>query len=94
MKKIARSYFWWPNLDKEIERKAQSCIQCKSSQANPRLVPLHPWVWPTHPWSRVHTDYAGLFLQRMYLIVVDSHSKWPDVIEMAGTSSESTISEL
>ena len=31
---------------------------------------------------------------RMYLIVVDAHSKWPEVIEMRNTTATSTILEL
>ena len=94
MKSIARSYFWWPQSDSQIEGREKSCIQCRSIQGTPPPAPLHSWLWPTTPWSRIHIDYAGPFLQRMHFIVVDSHSKWPEVIEMASTSTESTIAEL
>ena len=30
----------------------------------------------------------------MYLIVIDAHSKWPEVIEMTTTTSHKTITEL
>ena len=94
MKAIARSYFWWPQIDNNIEVRAKSCVKCKTIQGNPPPAPLHPWMWPTTPWSCIHIDFAGPFLQRMYLIVVDGHSKWPEVIEMSSTSAESTIREL
>ncbi len=60
MKAIARSYAGGVGLiDKAIEEVAKS---------NP------PWVWLTIPWKRIHIDFAGPFLNKMFL------SKWPEVI--------------
>ncbi|GFN87707.1 hypothetical protein PoB_001421300 [Plakobranchus ocellatus] len=50
MKNLARSYFWWPGLDKDIEKMAKSCSGCAMSQPDPLLTPLHPWRWPDKPW--------------------------------------------
>ena len=36
---------------------------------------LSIWEWPHKPWVRLHLDYAGPFLGKMFLIVVDAHSK-------------------
>ena len=94
MKSIARSYFWWPSLDKDLEQCAQSCLDCQAVKNAPAVAPLHPWLWPAKPYQRLHLDFAGPFLGKMYLIVVDSHSKWPEVIEMTTTTSEKTIAEL
>ena len=55
---------------------------------------MHPWIWPSQPWKRIHVDFAGPFLGRMYLIVIDVHSKWPEVIEMSSTTSSKTIMVL
>jgi hypothetical protein len=35
--------------------------------------------WPTTPWQRIHLDFNGPFLGRMFRIIVDAHSKWPGV---------------
>ena len=32
--------------------------------------------------ENTHRLYAGSFLNQMFLIVVDMHSKWPEVIQM------------
>ena len=58
MKSIARSHFWWPQLDVEIETVATSCSTCQQSQNCPALAPLHTWTWPETPWHRVHIDFA------------------------------------
>lgn len=50
VKTLARSYVWWPNLDKEIEATAKDCRACQSVKSAPPKAPLHPWVWPAKPW--------------------------------------------
>ena len=94
MKALARSYFWWPRLDTDIETTARSCNVCQQSQKNPATAPLHPWEWPAQPWQRLHVDFAGPIDNFMYLIVVDAHSKWPEVIPMRSTTATRTISKL
>ena len=94
MKAIARSYFWWSGLDKAIEDLAKSCSVCQSLQATPAAAPLHPWVWPDAPWKRIHVDFAGPFQGKMFFILVDAHSKWPEVITMPSTTSQATIEAL
>ena len=94
MKSIARSHMWWPGIDKQLEELVKSCDRCQSVKSSPAPAPLHPWIWPSRPWQRIHIDYAGPFKQKMFLIVVDAHSKWPEVIEMSTTSSGRTIEVL
>ena len=94
MKSIARSYMWWLGIDKDIENLAKSCLPCLENKSQPAAAPLHPWIWPTTPWKRIHIDFAGPFLDKMFLIVVDAHSKWPEVIQMSSTTSFKTIEAL
>ena len=94
MKAIARSYFWWSGINKAIENLVKSCVSCQEQKSNPPVAPLHPWAWPTSPWKRIHIDYAGPFLNKMFLIVVDAHSKWPEVIQMSSTTTSKTIDAL
>lgn len=94
MKSLARSYVWWPGIDKQIEDITKTCPGCQGIQNAPPQAPLHPWEWPSTPWQRVHIDFAGPFMNSMFLIAVDAHSKWPEVVTMKSTSSEKTISVL
>lgn len=79
MKRLARSYAWWPGLDVAIEEKVKMCNTCQVSRNAPEVAPLHPWEWPNKPWNRIHVDYAGPFMNRMFLIIIDAHSKWLDI---------------
>ena len=74
----------------------QECLACQAVRNTPALAPLHPW--PTKPWQRVHVDFASPFMgrmfRRMFMVVVDAHAKWPEVIPMSSTTSSNTIDEL
>ena len=94
MKSIARSFVWWPGLDKDIERIAKSCTACQQNKHAPSPAPLHPWTWPTKPWQRIHLDFAGPFLGTSFLVIVDAHSKWPEVFQMSTTTASKTIVTL
>lgn len=91
MKEIARSYFWWPGLDSEIEQITKNCLTCLRNRKNPQKDDLKPWPVPPTAWYRIHADFAGPFYNKMFLIVVDSYSKWPEVFEMTSITSTKTI---
>ena len=94
MKALARGYVWWLGVAKDIERMAKSCKSCLSVKQAPPKAPLHPWIWPGQPWQRIHIDYAGPFMEKSFLIVVDAHSKWAEVVEVPSTTTTKTISVL
>lgn len=94
MKGIARSYVWWPGIDKEIENVTKSCSGCSKIQNNQTKAPVHPWEWPSAPWQRIHIDFAGPFLNKNVFIMVDAHSKWPEVFPMKKITSFKTIKIL
>ena len=55
---------------------------------------MHPWRWPTRPWSRLHIDYAGPLLGQMFLVIIDAHSKWIEVFPTTSATSSATITML
>ena len=94
MKGVARSYIWWPNMDKKIEELASKCASCEGVKKVPSKAPIHPWMYPTKCWQRVHIDFAGPFQDKMFLVAVDAYSKWPEVKIMKTTTSSATIEQL
>ena len=44
--------------------------------------------------SRLHLDFAGPMLNHMFLVVVDAHTKWIEVVPMSNSTSFSTIQQL
>ena len=75
MKALARQYVWWPNLDAELEAKMKRYMVCQVHRNQPELAQLHPWEWPQKLRSRVHEDFAGPFLGKTFLVIVEMHSK-------------------
>lgn len=95
MKSFARSYCWWENIDKDIERIAKQCVSCELQQNNPVKVPLHCWEQPTEPFQRIHIDFAGPLLNDVYLfLIVDAYSKWFNVYIMKHITAEATIKHV
>ena len=67
---------------------------CEQCQTNPPKAPLHSWEYPSRPWTCPHIDHAGPFLRHIFLIVVDTHSKWIESHVVNSTSSKATIKVL
>ena len=94
MKAVARSWVWWPGLDKDCEQLVCQCYSCQLHRQAPPKSPLQSLPWPDLPWQRVHIDYAGPFQGCMFLIVVDAYTKWIEVIKTSGCSSRTTVEAL
>ncbi|XP_048244738.1 uncharacterized protein K02A2.6-like [Haliotis rufescens] len=91
MKSVARGFVWWPKMDDELELKVKTCSVCQQSRPVQAEASLHFWEWPEHPWSRLHLDYAGPFLGKMFLVCIDAHSKWLEVFPVNSATSTATI---
>ncbi|VDM29077.1 unnamed protein product [Toxocara canis] len=94
MKSLARSYVYWPHLDRDLEALASQCSACALVAKNPVKAGLHSWPKTTKPWQRIHVDYAGPFMGHNFLVVVDAYSKFPEIFRMASTTSLATIRTL
>ena len=56
---------------------------------------LSAWPVPDGPWQRIHIDFAGPFLDDMWLVVMDAYSKWRHVLKLNKyPTSETTTSAL
>ncbi|XP_046742528.1 uncharacterized protein K02A2.6-like [Diprion similis] len=94
MKALARQYFWWPNLDKDIETYAKNCSACMSLAKAPGKAALIKFREATFPFERIHIDFLGPFEGKEFLLVIDAYSKWPEIFEMNKKTSTNTIEKL
>nr|XP_029732739.1 uncharacterized protein K02A2.6-like [Aedes albopictus] len=93
MKSLARNYFWWPNIDKDIEDLGKRCEQCIQFRPESGNVPISPWKLCSRPFERVHIDH--LFLKnKNFLILTDSYSKWVEVYLVSSLTTKETIEKL
>lgn len=95
MKQTARRYVWWPNISRDIEMFCKRCDSCRKSASNPKQT-YSSWPEPQEPWHRIHVDYAGPFFGKMWLVVIDSKSKFPYIgmLDIKQTTSENTVEVL
>jgi hypothetical protein len=90
MKALARSYFWFPGIDKSIEELSRACNICQSLRKDPPPSPLYPWKYPERPWDRIHVDFAE-YDSQYFLVVIDAYSKWMEIELMKSTTAEKTV---
>lgn len=94
MKACARSYLWWPGIDKEIE----ACVaQCDTCQRHQKAIPKGSsptWERPSTPWDTLHVDFAGPVDGKVFLVIVDAFTKWLEVRAISSMTSASVICEL
>ena len=69
-------------------------LNCQENLNPPARAPVHPWEWPECVWSCVHVDSAGPFEGSMFLLVVDTYSKWMEVVPIRHATSQTTIDKL
>lgn len=75
MKQLARRYFYWPGLNRDLEKLASACLVCK--QFNPDRQPKHfvPWPEATRPFQRAHIDFFHKDGVTLFLLI-DAYSRW------------------
>lgn len=94
-KQTLRQYAWWPGCNADIEKFCMSCQICREN-ANSPPQRYESWPTPANAWDRIHLDFAGPFLGKMWLIIIDAKSKFPFVakMEVGATTTRATIEVL
>ena len=91
MKNNARSYFWWPSLDREIESKANNCKICVYFRPDPQKATNIPIANANYVYERIHADFLGPFKGKTILVISDLYSKWLEAFIVNNTSAETVI---
>jgi len=92
MKNLARNYVYWRGIDKDIEQMVKDCPACIQKLACPAQQ-FHAWEQTSTPWCRIHADFAD-FEQQKFLLIVDSYSKWLEIVPMRSTTVAAVITVL
>ena len=91
-KLLARSYFWWPSMNKDIEVSCQNCTPCAVvNDKHPKT--YRAWSTAKRPFERIHVDFCE-FNSVNYLIVADSYSKWIDIQVVPNHATDTVIEVL
>jgi len=81
-------------MDSDIEDVVKQCQTCQEFTPSPPPAPLHPWEWPSKPWSRLHLDFTEPILGQNFLVLVDACTKWMDVQLMISITTAKMIEKL
>ena len=85
----AVSSVWWPGSSQQIYQMVKGCHVCARKNPPP-IEPMIPSELPDYPWQKVSSDLKG----KMYLLVADYFSRFPEVIQLSTTTSSSVIQTM
>lgn len=60
----------------------------------PLKVVLTKWPTTHKCFDRIHIDYAGPIMNKMFLIISDSFSKWPEIFKVKKADTSNTLIKL
>ncbi|KAG8234212.1 hypothetical protein J437_LFUL013809 [Ladona fulva] len=83
-----------PRMDQDIYDWVKECQACQKNRGQEPEVPLYSWNIPEWPWKHVHVDFAGLFQKKQWFILVDTYSKWTEVVQLKDMTSQQLIITL
>lgn len=93
-KNLARALFWYPELDKDNQNIVHACAVCLQNCSIPHAPEPVPWPDTFERWSSIHVDLAGPVEGWMWMIIVDSLTKWIEVVPWKITSANNTVEAL
>ena len=88
----AKISVWWPGLSQQLTQLVKNCSDC-AREHRPNKEPLITSNLPEYPWQSIAADIFNL-RGTEYLVVVDYFSRYPEVIQLRSTSSQSVINSL
>lgn len=95
IKAMARSHFWWPDLDQQhIEAIANKCHQFIQARLSPAKSFPSPGLAANRVYQRIHIDFCGPVAGKTSFVVLDSLSKWLEVFPMTTIASTAAIEKL
>ena len=78
-KAFARSFCWYPGIDRDIEQKVRVCQQCQAVQSSNQEQPVKPMELPEGPWQQLEMDFQGPYPSGEYIFVmIDRYTRWPE----------------
>ena len=60
MKQLVRTKIWWPQIEKDVERKIKSCHGCQLVTVMRTPEPLKKRQFPDEPWKDLALDFRIL----------------------------------
>ncbi|XP_058828318.1 uncharacterized protein K02A2.6-like [Topomyia yanbarensis] len=95
MKRRLRDRVWWPGMDRDTEKKVNSCDGRRLVSLPNRPEPMSRREMPSKPWIEVAIDFLGPLPCGCYLLVViDYYSRYKEVETMTKITARETVERL
>ncbi|GFQ97055.1 retrovirus-related Pol polyprotein from transposon opus [Trichonephila clavata] len=89
----AREYFYWPNLNRDVEEYVSKCKICQKYQReNQKEILINPEI-PGRPWQKVACDFFCL-KGKEHLLMIDYLSKYVELKPFNSTTAQSVITVM
>ena len=92
-KALARRYFYWPGMMRDIEQMVETCSACQQFQPRNQREPLISHDVPELPWLKLGADIFEIQGQS-YLLIVDYFSKYPEVLNIRDKTAHTVIRKM
>ena len=92
-KALARRYFYWPGMMRDIEQMLQTCSACQQFQPRNQREPLISHDVPELPWLKLGADIFEIQGQS-YLLIVDYFSKYPEILNIGDKTAHTVIRKM
>ncbi|GFU21599.1 transposon Tf2-12 polyprotein, partial [Nephila pilipes] len=89
----AKEYFYWPNINRDVEEYVSKCIICQKYQReNQKEILINPEI-PGRPWQKVACDFFCL-KGKEHLLMIDYLSKYVELKPLNSTTAQSVITVM
>lgn len=96
MKHIVKESFWWPKINKAVEKHAADCVTCKLITPAKHPIPYVSRPLPDGPMDIVQIDF--LYIpecgSQEFLVIKDTYSRYFWCLEMKSTNMKATNAAL
>ena len=91
---LIKSHFFYVNMNSQVESVTKTCELCQQTNISKRKEPYGLRPVPQQPFSEVSVDHKSLDNGYYCLVILDIHSRYPDVAFVKSTSFEANKEPL